>query len=204
MKNTIKAILCFALALLFVFTAVSCSNGNETAVPEQGTIDVEKRTYENKSIGLGLRLKEGWTIKSTEELQTEVNKLNFDESLKTADIIYNFYAVNDKGDNVIILFENTKKNNNRVIGEKEYMESYMNSLESTLAGIGITLTKIEELSLKIDKNDYKASYIESTSNGEVFYQYELIKQIGEFMTCITITAHSVNDLNSIFYCFYSL
>ena len=204
MKKTIKISLCCVLAMLFVFAAVSCSNAGNTSKPEQGAINVENRTYENKSIGLGLRLKEGWTIKSTEELQTEINKLNFEDSIKNSAVVYDFFATNEKSDNIIILFDNTKKNNNRVVGEDEYIQSYMRDFSKSCSDNGITLNKIESVSLKIDKTDYNACYIESSVEGIDIYQYVLFKQIGEFITCVTISAHSTNDLNSIFYCLYSV
>ena len=213
--KAIKTALCLILAFTLVFAFAACGgNGSgsgstdkaaEDVNPEQGVIDIEHYDYKSEALGVGVKLDESWNLRTTEELLALISATKFGDAIKTAPLVYDFYAT--KGLNagsLVVIFENMVKSYGRAYDTDDYIDILRSSLKAGLESQGLKVQVIEEITRTVGGKELKGFYIEAVTYGITTYEYVLLKRCGDFMADITIGSSDKAGLDQTLAMFYGL
>ncbi|MBO4501015.1 MAG: hypothetical protein J5760_02135 [Clostridia bacterium] len=185
--------------------AGSTDKAAEDVDPEQGVIDIEHYDYKSESLGVGVKLDESWNLRTTEELLALISATKFGDAIKTAPLVYDFYAT--KGLNagsLVVIFENMVKSYGRAYDTDDYIDILRSSLKAGLESQGLKVQVIEEITRTVGGKELKGFYIEAVTYGITTYEYVLLKRCGDFMADITIGSSDKAGLDQTLAMFYGL
>lgn len=163
--------------------------------------------YENKFIGIGVKLSKDWIYLKQEEIMS-MNKLSFDlfdedyaERLKNADYLTDMMAVKIGGENIIVAIEKMKYSffTEETIAEivKQQLETSFKSAEVTFIGADVVMRDFA------GEQHYGISskYIR---NGKIIYSEQVLIKLGNYVASISLTSTEENLEDKVFPLFYSI
>lgn len=222
-----KKILCVALAALMLFCFTACSGGkggeNLKGDLKNGSGDTVKSTeafslgvtegstYENKYLGLGLKIPDGWSFYDDEKI-AELNGIvteHMDEdmvdAMKEAEYFYDLYAVSaDEQESVNIIFEKSTISQIATLDLEEYAETVVEGVEETYASMGFTVLEKDIDEIEIDGKDYTAYFLKSDMQGRTVYQAGFSVKKTNYIVSIAMAATSEDGLKELVDAFYHL
>ena len=198
MNGIIRKIICVLLVLAVAFALAACnSSGEENSKqepaseqskpaadePTQGDINVSEYSYKNESLGLAIKLDDGWSIRSPEELLQLIGSTSFGDAIKNAPLTYDFYAVRlISTASINIIFENMKK--------------------SQVEAAGLNVNKLELIKRTVAGRELNGYHIVLESGGTLVYEYIFAVRVGEYMASITLASPSMDELETLVGLFY--
>ena len=209
-----KKILVLFLVFATIFSFAACSKeefspigGNsenevfeEEFVPARGT--VENGIYENKSFGIKYSADADWYYYSDEEIAEvmgvtveEIFSEEYKDVFLEAELIYDMYCSNlSTGSNVNINYENIGLVYDIILDEKSYLEISQSTLEESLSGSGILLTRKEIGTAKVGGKEVPCLYITMDIYGTEFYEVLVAKKCEDWMGVVTLASLSEEEL----------
>ena len=218
MNGIIRKIICVLLVLAVAFALAACnSSGEENSKqepaseqskpaadePTQGDINVSEYSYKNESLGLAIKLDDGWSIRSPEELLQLVGSTSFGDAIKNAPLTYDFYAVRlISSASINIIFENMKKSVGTVYSETDYLTLAKANVKSQLESAGFNLNGIEIIKRTVAGRELNGYKIELASGGIEMHEYVFAVRVGDYMASITLASTSAEELETLVGLFY--
>ncbi len=206
MKKTIRISLFLLCAVAFCACLSSCIRIRVNL--KQGVISNDKTKYYNESLGLGIDFKNsssGFSIQSVDYIKNIINKLDFEESLEKAEATYDFFAMNNSnGASIVVVFENMYKTAGIPLSEKQYLEK---AKDNVIEGLGYADVEVKSLIIRefeAGGMKFDGYYAVLENSGHKAYEYMLLKRVGNYMACITLTAGTVSYLDSMLSYIYKL
>ncbi len=221
----IKILTAILLSLLFVLFAMgsgesSSSTGSDidnnvadVLEPEENDYSTEKEisrgtvagdVYTNDFIGFTFTKPSDWTFLSddviAERMGTTIDILDYnsvEQALAESATLYDMYAVDDYGNNVIIIYENTTLTAGGKITVDEYVDAFEQQFAS-LPGYEYEILASEDVNLG------DASFTKLTSvltiEGQAVNQATYIKIVDEYAITITVTptTETVDSIEAMF------
>ena len=182
-------------------------NNEETAEFSLGATD--GLIYENKFIGIGCSLDEGWTFYSDEEIQdlnnyaADVAGEDYEEAMKAADIVYDMYAISDNQlDNIKV---NLQKVNNIALEQLDIKENFENTipeLRKAFENMGYTDLEFEITSVSINGEEVMCLQSYGVIDGLTMYQKIVSIKCDGYLSNITVTTYQEDLVDSVFETFY--
>ncbi|MBO7549817.1 MAG: hypothetical protein J6T77_07595 [Clostridia bacterium] len=218
MNGIIRRIICVLLVLAVAFALAACnSSGEENSKqepaseqskpaadePTQGDINVSEYSYKNESLGLAIKLDDGWSIRSPEELLQLIGSTSFGDAIKNAPLTYDFYAVRlISTASINIIFENMKKSVGKVYTESEYLNLAKTSVKTQVEAAGLNVNKLELIKRTVAGRELNGYHIVLESGGTLVYEYIFAVRVGEYMASITLASPSMDELETLVGLFY--
>ena len=226
MKKLLSIILTFSM--VFMFTACSADEdeirgeqiSNEEVQEESSDNISETETefslgkadglvYENKFIGIGCSLEEGWFFYSDEEIK-EINNYaadvageDFEEAMKAADIVYDMYAVSDNQlDNINVNLEKLDAKFLEELDLKENFENQKTALLEAFENMGYKDLKSEVSTVLIDGEEVVSLESYGIIDGLTMYQKIISIKCDGYLSNITVTTYQENLVDSLYENFY--
>ena len=224
MNSYVKRILCALIAAVLAFACVACGGGSdkeeskqnasaepasdpagESKAPEQGSIDLEGFSYRNESLGIGIKLDESWSIRTTEELAALVGATSLGDAMKNAPITYDFYAVRPiSSASINIIFENMTKSVGKAFTESEYLDLAKTTVKAQVESAGMKVNSLEIIKRTVAGRELNGYAIELFANGITVHEYCLLIRMGDYMANITLASGNAEELEQLLNAIYPL
>lgn len=165
-------------------------------------------TYENKSLGIGIRLDENWTFADDKELADlagvarDLVSDDVAKALENATVVYDLYASKADGTNIIVNYQNIGAIYGALLTESNFVDLTIDSTRTSLEAAGTTVVDIKKQTYTIGGKQFYGLAIHSIVSEIDCYQAMLCIKAGSYMSAVAITSTSeatVNDLLNSFY-----
>lgn len=221
-----KKFLCLVLASLMLLSLTACGgkggdnlkgdlkngSGDKVKSPEAFSLGVtEGSVYENKYLGLGFKIPDGWSFYDDEKIAeisgitTEYMDDDLVEQMKNAEYFYDLYAVSaDQQESVNVIFEKGTVAQIASLDLEEYAETVADGVEETYGTMGFTVVDSDIDEIKIDGKKHTAYFLKTDMNGKMVYQVGFTVKKTNYIVSIAITATSEDGLKDLVEAFYNL
>lgn len=220
-----KKIIAVLLAILMIVSLSACGKtpteddvrGEQTeneSAPQNSEVEfslgtVEGPVYENRFIGLGFRLKEGWTFYSDEQIK-ELNNLaaevageDYVELLKDSALVYDMYATSsDQMSNVNVNLEKVNALQLAAINLATNFENSFPTLEQSFSNMGYTNISHEVGTITIDNKEFTSLSVTGEINGVKMYQKHIAVKCYGYLANIAVTTFNEDTTDDIYADFY--
>lgn len=172
-------------------------------IEETDIIDIlgtnDGKVYENKFIGIGYKLNDGYTLYTDEQIK-ELNNITSDmaddeyrELMSNATIIYDMFAADSSGLNSINLnLEKLDDQQMALLNVKQNFEAAVGIMEDTYNNLGCTNFKYDISTVEIDGREVDALYIEAEINGTSLYQTLFGVKCDGYLANIAVSTYFTN------------
>lgn len=162
------------------------------------------KVYENKFIGIGYKLNDGYTLYTDEQIK-ELNNMTSDmagneyrELMSNATIIYDMFAADSSGLNSINLnLEKLDDQQMAFLTIKQNFEAAVDIMEDTYNNLGCTNFKYDISTVEIDGREVDALYIEAEINGTNVYQTLFGVKCDGYLANIAVSTYFTNTTSDI-------
>lgn len=162
------------------------------------------KVYENKFIGIGYKLNDGYTLYTDEQIK-ELNNMTSDmagneyrELMSNATIIYDMFAADSSGLNSINLnLEKLDDQQIAFLNVKQNFEAAVDIMEDTYNNLGCTNFKYDISTVEIDGREVDALYIEAEINGTSLYQTLFGVKCDGYLANIAVSTYFTNTTSDI-------
>lgn len=203
-----KKLFALLLAAMMILSFAACSDDKKTdtdptkvsfEAPDPDDVTtatitrgkVNGNTYTNASAGISFTLPSGWRFYSDSELASLINSavdvLNdegFNAALDSTGTVYDMMALNTTtNENVMIVFENTKK----TLGKDLTPTEYVNTVKSQLAPMGYVFSTVSNATL--GGHSYVQASALASTNGVNLEQYYYCRSIDNYLVSIITTSN---------------
>ncbi len=230
-----KKLIALLLAVMMVFALCACGDKDDSGKPSEDekedvnseeNIDKEEeeeedaefelgtikgRTYENKSMGIGVKLDAGWQLLSEDEMYEMMGIVaDMYEDDELHDLILNsgtFYdmiAVTAGVENMNITVEKQTPAVAAKYSTEDYAEAGKTGLENAFASAGYNLISCEIISVDFAGEERTAIMSHLEGNGVEMYQMAIVFKCGNYFANVTICAADEAGLYEIMDMFYAL
>lgn len=185
-----------------VITDTTTGETGETEEFQAGS--VTGKTYENKSLGLGINLPGDWTFLSAKEL-AEQNGITYSGSgpVESGNVLYEAMGISgDKTSNIIVNFEDLGAVNGLTMTAESYIDIVLPQLEKSYTDVGMTLVNSGKIDVTIGGKTFKAIKVECDYNGVKVYQNMICVKTGKYMGVIGISGTGANQMDTLLSSFY--
>ena len=220
-----KKIIAVLLAVLMIVSLSACGKtpteddvrGEQTkneSTPQNSEVEfslgtVEGPVYENRFIGLGCRLKEGWTFYSDEQIRelnnvaTELAGEEFEDLMKNADLIHDMYATSsDQMSNINVNLEKAQMLQLAAIDLASNFENAFAILEQSFSNMGYTNISHEVGTITIDNKEFTSLSVTGEINGVKMYQKQIAVKCYGYLANIAVTTFNEDTTDDIYADFY--
>lgn len=224
MKKILAMIL--ATSMLFCFAACGMSEKDDDDVKGSvktssgESVDTEKAfsvgvtegaEYENKFLGLGFEIADGWSFYNKEEI-AELNGITLDsmdedlsEVVEASDYFYDVFAhSSDNRSSINIIFEKRTRAGVLALNLEEVADAAAENVIDTYENMGFTDMKSEIKDIEIDGKDYTGYTLTSTYVGTKLYQACFMVKRENYLVSVSIAAVSESELQDLIDSFYHL
>lgn len=177
-------------------------------IEETDIVDIlgtnDGKVYENKFIGIGYKLNDGYTLYTDEQIK-ELNNITSDmagdeyrELMSNATIIYDMFAADSSGLNSINLnLEKLDDQQMAPLNIKQNFEAAVDIMEDTYNNLGCTNFKYDISTVEIDGREVDALYIEAEINGTSLYQTLFGVKCDGYLANIAVSTYFTNTTSDI-------
>lgn len=177
-------------------------------IEETDIVDIlgtnDGKVYENKFIGIGYTLNDGYTLYTDEQIK-ELNNITSDmagdeyrELMSNATIIYDMFAADSSGLNSINLnLEKLDDQQMALLNIKQNFEAAVDIMEDTYNNLGCTNFKYDISTVEIDGREVDALYIEAEINGTSLYQTLFGVKCDGYLANIAVSTYFTNTTSDI-------
>lgn len=177
-------------------------------IEETDIVDIlgtnDGKVYENKFIGIGYKLNDGYTLYTDEQIK-ELNNITSDmagdeyrELMSNATIIYDMFAADSSGLNSINLnLEKLDDQQMALLNIKQNFEAAVDIMEDTYNNLGCTNFKYDISTVEIDDREVDALYIEAEINGTSLYQTLFGVKCDGYLANIAVSTYFTNTTSDI-------
>ncbi len=232
-----KKLIALLLAVMMLFALCACGDKDDSAKPaddekedvkSEENIDKEEeeeeeedaefelgtikgRTYENESMGIGVKLEAGWQLLSEDEMYEMMGIVaDMYEGDELHDLILNsgtFYdmmAVTSGVENMNVTVEKQTAAVAAKYSAEDYAEAGKAGLEHAFAAAGYNLISCDIISVDFAGEEHAAIMSHLEGNGVEMYQMAIVFKCGNYFANITISAADEAGLYEIMDMFYAL
>ena len=199
-----KKILAAVLALVMILSFAACSENGETSTTEVITVTAERGTveagvYKNSTFGITFAAEEDWYFLSDAEIAQAMGvaaeEVYGEGTVIEGDHIYDLYCVDTESNaTVSINYENLG-----AVAEfgdaNSYLETVMTELISTGAENGVVDAIITNI--KINGIQVPCLNIVLNYSGTTIYEKIIVKQVGSWMSSITLASLSETEIEEL-------
>lgn len=188
------------------------NDGNEQ-VEDNVDVDLlvgkaEGDTYENKFLGLGFTLPEGWTF-YTQEQMDELNNITEDmldeemaKQIQEADLIYDMYALDSYGNSVNINLEKIGTIAAVSLDVGENLDTIMPEVENAFKQTGATGIEITRTQVDLSGNKEEALKIKFVMNEVEFHERVISIKAGKYLATVTVATAFEDATDAVLTYFY--
>lgn len=225
-----KKLICIALALCLALSFTACFDstnpedisGDEAtqtplltptptpeAEPEFSMGTTSGLTYENKFIGIGCKLKSGWSFYSDTQIK-ELNNVTkdmageeFKQAMENATIVYDMYA--SSSNQVDSINVNLEKVDPKLLANLDVSKNLENSfslIKQSLENIGYTNVSYKMGTVSIEDKSFVCMTITSQIQGINFYQKSICIKCNGYLANVTLSSLELDTINDLVESFY--
>lgn len=220
-----KRVLALLLALMVVFSFAACgadqedvrgeqiNNGSATAGSdaEFSLGDTEGLTYENKFIGIGCTLENGWSFYSDEQIK-QINNTTADmagdeyaEAMKNATVVYDMFATDaNETNNMSVVLEKVNLVSLATFDAEKNFRNQFDLLKQTFENMGCTDVTFEIGTVRIDEEEHTCLNTSAQINGAKMYQKQVAIKCSGYIATITVTTFFEDTTEAIYAKFYAV
>lgn len=166
-------------------------------------------TYENKTLGIGIRLDNSWTFTKRERLAqligqtTEYLSEDVAKMPESDNYVYDMLAVAAGGStNILIFYENMGTLYGALVDEGTYVNRAIKVLETSLSKSAMTLISADKTTYTIEGKSFVGIKVHSQAKGVDIYHAMLCIEVGNYMSSTIITTHFADNTSEILKNFY--
>ncbi len=171
--------------------------------------DTQGLTYENKFIGLGCTLDDGWTFYTDDQIN-QLNNLTADlageeyqEAIKNATVIYDMYAISSNQlDNINVNLEKVDPIKLAVLDITNNYEQIYPTIKQSFENMGYTDVSYEIGKVKIGDKEFASLDTSAQISGIKMYQTIFSVKCNGYLANITITSFQEDTTDAILAKFY--
>ena len=220
-----KRVLALLIVLMVVFSFAACgadqedvrgeqiNNGSATAGSdaEFSLGDTEGLTYENKFIGIGCTLENGWSFYSDEQIK-QINNAAKDmagdeyaEEMKNAELVYDMFATDaNQRNNMNVNLQKVNVVTLATYDAEKSFRSQFDSLKQALENMGYTDVAFEIGNIQVAGKDYVCLNISAQINGVNMYQKMIAIKCKGYIATITVSTLLEDTTEAIYAKFYAV
>lgn len=204
-----KRFICVLLSGLVLLSLLGC-NKDKTDGSLKKKVDftfgkTKGSVYENKLIGLGCEIPDGWKFYSDEKIK-QINGIALDsadeklaEELKNVQLIYDMWATSPDGSSSIIVnFEKREKSELKALNLKRVMRDSLEKLQQTQELEGETTT------ITIDGKEFAGLSLTMKSGANKMCQKQMAVKCDGYLGIVIFTAGSHDTVDNLIKEFYLL
>ena len=172
---------------------------------------VTGNTYESKFIGIGLALKDDWTVLTDKEmleaagLGSDITGIDVEQMIKDGKAAYDFGAKHSDGStNIFVSFE---KSTAFVVALADLNTVYDNSaaaIKQMYQGMGFTSFDFEKNTVEISGEEHIVLNCTAGANGVYMYQSMILFKAHDYFASVTLTTLDKNYIDSFYGSLYLL
>lgn len=200
MKKHIRVLLAAVMAVVMLASLAACTGKEEEKSYERGT--VEGNVYHSEFAELTFTKPDSWKFSTDEEIAAALgvgldvleSSDKFDASELASTI--EFQAVNAAtGDNAVMTVEKLNALSAATVTVDDYIKSFRETLVTQFENFSATFGDTTETT--IGENTYKSISADITMSGISMRQVYLLRKVGRYMVCITLTSVGADGIPAI-------
>jgi len=177
--------------------------------PELSLGETRGNTYKNDFTGISCTLPSGWKFYSENQIM-ELNNLvgeyageELAEMLKSANVIYDMYAINESTVSTAnIVLEKHDEDFYEQYTMKKIIESQISASKSTLSNMGYSNINIAyDDKIEVEGRNYEGMTISADINGMAFYSKVVCVRVGNYIVTVTVGSLNTDSTDAILDCF---
>lgn len=217
-----KKLLSIILILAMSFTLIACSSDEEEIRGEQisntesevaedkfslGATD--NLTYKNTFIGIGCSLPEGWSFYTDEQIHelnnytAEVAGDDYVEAMKSADLVYDMFAIgDDQLNNINVNLEKINKSDLEQLDLEMNFENTIPQLQEAFGEMGYQNLKFEISTVLVGEEEVMCLQSYGVIDGLEMFQKIISIKCDGYLANITVTTYQEDLVDSLYEEFY--